>query len=118
MVTAVVSLTGLGLVAAIGLSLASKKFHVDVDPRLETIEGILPALNCGACGYAGCAGFAIGLLEIVRRIAMAQAGAGTAALAGLVAGRPLSLALSGLLLALGVAVGLAGSWAAVRRGVN
>lgn len=63
MVTAVISLTGLGLVAAFGLSLASKKFHVDVDPRLETIEGILPALNCGACGYAGCAGFAVGLLE-------------------------------------------------------
>lgn len=63
MVTAVVSLTGLGLVAAYGLSLASKKFHVDVDPRLETIEGILPGLNCGACGYAGCSGFAVGLLE-------------------------------------------------------
>lgn len=63
MVTAVVSLTGLGLVAAFGLSLASKKFHVDVDPRLETIEGILPGLNCGACGYAGCSGFAGGLLE-------------------------------------------------------
>ena len=63
MITAVVSLTGLGLVAAYGLSLASKKFHVDVDPRLETIEGILPSLNCGACGYAGCSGFAVGLLE-------------------------------------------------------
>jgi Na+-translocating ferredoxin:NAD+ oxidoreductase RNF subunit RnfB len=63
MVTAVVSLTGLGLVAAYGLSLASKKFHVDVDPRLEVIEGILPGLNCGACGYAGCPGFAVGLLE-------------------------------------------------------
>ena len=48
--------------AAFGLSLASKKFHVDVDPRLETIEGILPGLNCGACGYAGCPGFAVGLL--------------------------------------------------------
>jgi len=63
MVTAVISLTGLGLVAALGLSVASKKFHVDVDPRLETIEGILPGLNCGACGYAGCSGFAVGLLE-------------------------------------------------------
>jgi len=62
MVTAVVSLTGLGLVAAFGLSIASKKFHVDVDPRLEHIEGILPSLNCGACGYAGCSGFAVGLL--------------------------------------------------------
>ena len=63
MVTAVVSLTGLGLVAAFGLSLASKKFHVDVDPRLETIEGILPGLNCGACGYPSCAMFAEALVD-------------------------------------------------------
>ncbi|UCG37777.1 MAG: RnfABCDGE type electron transport complex subunit B [bacterium] len=62
MIEAVVSLTGLGFIAAYGLSLASKKFHVEVDPRLETIEGILPGLNCGACGYAGCSGFAEGLL--------------------------------------------------------
>jgi len=63
MLTAVVSLTGLGLVAAYGLSIASKKFYVEIDPRLETLEGMLPGLNCGACGYAGCSGFAAGLLE-------------------------------------------------------
>jgi Na+-translocating ferredoxin:NAD+ oxidoreductase RNF subunit RnfB len=62
MIAAVISLTGLGFVAAFGLSLASKKFHVEVDPRQEIVEGILPSLNCGACGYAGCAGFAEGLL--------------------------------------------------------
>ncbi len=50
------------MVAAYGLSLASKKFHVEVDPRLEIIEGILPGVNCGACGYPGCSGFAAGLL--------------------------------------------------------
>ena len=62
MIAAVASLTGLGIVAAYGLSLASKKFYVDVDPRLEVIEGILPGVNCGACGYPGCSGFAGGLL--------------------------------------------------------
>jgi len=62
MITAVVSLTGLGFVAAFGLGVASKKFHVEIDPRLLTIEGILPGVNCGACGYAGCPGFAEGLL--------------------------------------------------------
>ncbi len=77
-----------------------------------------PFLVAGLAHGLLASGFALGLLEIVRKAAMAQAGAGTAALAGLVAGRPLSLTLSALLLALGVAVGLAGSWAAVRRGVN
>ncbi len=62
MIAAVISLTGLGFIAAAGLSVASKKFHVEVDPRQEVLEGILPGLNCGACGYAGCSGFAGGLL--------------------------------------------------------
>jgi Na+-translocating ferredoxin:NAD+ oxidoreductase RNF subunit RnfB len=62
MVAAVISLTSLGFVAAFGLSLASKKFHVDVDPRVEYVEGALPGVNCGACGYAGCSSFAEGLV--------------------------------------------------------
>ncbi|UCF30349.1 MAG: RnfABCDGE type electron transport complex subunit B [bacterium] len=62
MLEAIVSLTGLGFVAAFGLGLASKKFHVEVDPRLEKIEEMLPGLNCGGCGYPGCSGFAEGLL--------------------------------------------------------
>lgn len=62
MISAVISLTGLGFVAACGLGLASKKFAVEVDPRQVQIEGILPGVNCGACGYPGCAGFAEGVL--------------------------------------------------------
>jgi electron transport complex protein RnfB len=63
MIEAVASLTGLGIIAAAGLSVASRVFHVDIDPRLEVIEGILPGVNCGACGYPGCSGFAEGLLS-------------------------------------------------------
>jgi len=62
MIAAVVSLTGLGFLAAFGLGIASKKFHVEIDPRLLQLEEVLPSLNCGACGYAGCPGFAEGLL--------------------------------------------------------
>jgi electron transport complex protein RnfB len=62
MIAAVASITGLGIIAAVGLSVASRVFHVEVDPRLEFIEGVLPGVNCGACGYAGCSGFAEGLL--------------------------------------------------------
>ncbi|MDD5079613.1 MAG: RnfABCDGE type electron transport complex subunit B [Candidatus Omnitrophica bacterium] len=59
----VMSLGLLGLLFGIGLAFASKKFEVKVDPRLEKIQGILPGVNCGACGQAGCAGFAEALLE-------------------------------------------------------
>lgn len=51
-------LVGLGALAALGLGLASRKFAVAVDPRVETLEGDLPGINCGACGYAGCSALA------------------------------------------------------------
>lgn len=55
---AVLILAGLGLILGLGLAIASKVFHVEVDTRIEDITGILPGANCGACGYPGCAGFA------------------------------------------------------------
>jgi len=54
----VLILGALGLIFGIGLAFASKIFHVDIDPRLEKIHGLLPGANCGACGGAGCFGFA------------------------------------------------------------
>lgn len=53
----------LGLLFGIGLAIASKRFAVKVDVRLEKIHGLLPGSNCGACGGAGCFGFAEGLLS-------------------------------------------------------
>jgi electron transport complex protein RnfB len=49
-----------GLALALGtfLFIASKKFHVETDPRVERVLSILPGLNCGACGYSGCEGAA------------------------------------------------------------
>ena len=40
------------------LGFATKKFHVEVDPKVEAIMGILPGVNCGGCGFAGCGQFA------------------------------------------------------------
>lgn len=51
------------MIFGIGLAVASKKLSVAVDGRLETISGLLPGANCGACGGAGCFGFAEGLLS-------------------------------------------------------
>ncbi len=58
----VVSLGGLGLVFGSLLAYASHKFAVEVDERVEKIIEALPAANCGACGYAGCAAFAAGVV--------------------------------------------------------
>lgn len=53
-----VSMGVIGLVLALGLVFASKKFSVEVDPRVEQINEALPGANCGACGMAGCAAYA------------------------------------------------------------
>lgn len=55
---AIIVLGSLGLIYGLGLALASKKFHVHVDPKIEKILEELPGVNCGACGLAGCAGYA------------------------------------------------------------
>lgn len=48
----------IGLIAGVGLSLASKFMAVPVDERVEKISAALPGANCGACGYSGCEGYA------------------------------------------------------------
>ncbi len=62
-ITALLVLGILGALLAIGLTIASKKLHVEEDKRVETINEMLPGYNCGACGYPGCLGFAEGIVE-------------------------------------------------------
>ncbi|WP_243414640.1 RnfABCDGE type electron transport complex subunit B [Sporosalibacterium faouarense] len=57
-IISVVSMGTMGALFAIGLAYASKKFAVEVDPRIEEISSVLPGANCGACGYPGCDNFA------------------------------------------------------------
>lgn len=51
-------LGGLGALFGIILSLASKAFKVDIDPKIEAVREVLPGANCGACGFPGCDGLA------------------------------------------------------------
>ena len=55
---AVISLGAIGLIAAVILYAASKKFAVYEDPRIAKVSEVLPQANCGGCGYPGCSGFA------------------------------------------------------------
>lgn len=52
------SLGVMGLVFGASLAFASKKFAVEVDPRVIEVREAVPGANCGACGYPGCDGFA------------------------------------------------------------
>ncbi|MDL2214560.1 Fe-S cluster domain-containing protein [Dysgonomonas sp. OttesenSCG-928-M03] len=54
----VISLGVIGALGALILYIVSKKFEVYEDPRISQVQDILPAANCGGCGYPGCSGFA------------------------------------------------------------
>lgn len=59
----VACLLALGTVFGVGLAFASKKFHVDVDPKIDEVYEVLPRVDCGACGHAGCAAFAAAVVK-------------------------------------------------------
>lgn len=58
MIPALISMALLGGLLGLILAVASKRFHVETDPRIDEVSEALPGVNCGACGYPGCAGYA------------------------------------------------------------
>ncbi len=59
----IVSSVLFGGLLGLGLAIASRKLRVEKDPKVEALEAAFPGLNCGACGYPGCAGYAEALAE-------------------------------------------------------
>lgn len=53
----------IGLFLGVGLGIASKKFQIFIDERISKVQEVLPNANCGACGFAGCSGFAKAVVE-------------------------------------------------------
>ena len=54
---------GIGLLAAVILTLASRFMGVKANETEKKILEALPGVNCGACGYPGCEGYAKALAE-------------------------------------------------------
>ncbi len=59
----IVSLSALGVVAAVILYFVAQKFKVEEDPRIDEVEGMLPGANCGGCGFPGCRSFAENMVK-------------------------------------------------------
>ena len=57
-ISSILGIGSLGLFFGASLAYASKKFAVEVDPKIEEIIEKLPGANCGGCGYPGCSGYA------------------------------------------------------------
>jgi Na+-translocating ferredoxin:NAD+ oxidoreductase RNF subunit RnfB len=88
---AVAALAGAGLLMGIILAVASIRFHVEVDPRVEQVRAVLPGANCGACGLPGCDAAAEAIVRGAAPPGVCTAGgsavaAAVAAVLGVVAG--------------------------------
>ncbi|ERF61493.1 (Fe-S)-binding protein [Treponema socranskii] len=79
--TAVIVSFVLAFVIGVLLGIFKKIFYIPVDERVGKIRAVLPGVNCGACGYPGCDGFAAGVASgkapvngcLVGRAPVAQA---------------------------------------------
>ncbi len=56
-------LGGLGFILGLLIFVVGKYFTVKEDHSIEDVEHLLPNYNCGACGFPGCHGMAIALVE-------------------------------------------------------
>lgn len=59
----VAAVTVIGLMCGVMLVIANKFMAVPEDERFLKIRECLPGANCGACGYAGCDGYAHALAD-------------------------------------------------------
>lgn len=63
LVYTILTLSLLGVLCAIILYVVAQKFKVFEDPRIDDVEKMLPGVNCGGCGYAGCRTLAAALVK-------------------------------------------------------
>jgi electron transport complex protein RnfB len=56
--TSTLCIGGIGLASAAALAVADKYLSIPDDPRVAKVTELLPGINCGGCGYAGCADYA------------------------------------------------------------
>jgi len=54
----IIIISTIAIVLGLGLTFASEKLGTPIDEHEEALIEILPGVNCGACGYSSCAGYA------------------------------------------------------------
>jgi cell division transport system permease protein len=99
------------------LAVLARRDEIEIMQLVGATPGFIrgPYLVAGAMQGIVAAGLALALVETVRSAALASASSSAAVLLDLVAARPMSLPLAGLLVLLGLMVGVTGSYVSVRR---
>lgn len=64
--TAIFSL--IGLTFALLLSFLNQKLKINENPLVNKVAGLLPGLNCGACGFSSCRAYAVAAIENLNNL--------------------------------------------------
>lgn len=85
MLTNTTLLLAAGVLAALAVAMgyvlgwANRRFHVEVDPKVEAVLNALPGANCGGCGFVGCSEYAEAVARGEAEVTLcAPGGLGTA----------------------------------------
>lgn len=70
----ILGMGGLGFFFATILATANARLKVKEDPRIAEIEGVLPNVNCGACGFLNCHEYAVHIAGNTASIDSCRAG--------------------------------------------
>ncbi|MDQ5983375.1 MAG: H+/Na+-translocating ferredoxin:NAD+ oxidoreductase subunit B [Eubacteriales bacterium SKADARSKE-1] len=70
----IIIVAGIGFVAGLILAIASIVMAVPVNKKMEAILEILPGVNCGACGFSGCEGYAKALANNEAKVGLCSPG--------------------------------------------
>lgn len=62
-IAAVITMALIGIILGAIIGVTAKLFRVEVDSRIELVTELLPGVNCGGCGKAGCADFAKSIIS-------------------------------------------------------
>lgn len=68
------TMAGIGAVCGVALALAAKFLAVKENPKVEELIEVLPGVNCGGCGYAGCEDYAKAIVMEGAAINLCSAG--------------------------------------------
>jgi len=91
---AIVTITGIALLAGVLLSYAQRRLPADPHELTERVNGLLPQTQCAQCGYPGCRPYARAIVEHGEAINLCPPGGDDTVrrLADLLAREPLPLA--------------------------
>lgn len=74
LLSAIISLTMLGIVLGLLLGLAARYLKVEGNPLAAELEQLLPGAQCGQCGFPGCAGAAQALASGTATVTLCPPG--------------------------------------------